>query len=190
MFRINRAIKTRPEVKEIIIFKDEHIQKIFGNLTGKNSNFMTAIYILFYTGLRSSDILTITSDRINLNQNLISYYSPKRKKYRTIPFHPELKPILEKRMSEVSGSLIEYNNLVNLGKAVKRYFKNLGLEDYYTARTFRKTFITLCRSRFNMDASVVRELVGHEHGNTTDRYYNQINMNTIRKEFKKFRFRF
>lgn len=57
----------------------------------------------------------------------------------------------------------------------------------YSARTFRKTFITLCRSRYNMDASIVRELVGHEHGNTTDRYYNQIGIDAMKKELQKFK---
>ena len=66
--------------------------------------------------------------------------------------------------------------------------KEIGLSaKKYTARTFRKTFITLARSRYNMDASIVRELVGHEHGNTTDKFYNQISINAMRKELKKFK---
>ena len=52
----------------------------------------------------------------------------------------------------------------------------------YTARTFRKTFITLYRSRYDMDAPVVKELVGHEHGNTTDRYYNHISIKKMKNE--------
>lgn len=64
----------------------------------------------------------------------------------------------------------------------------LGLDGAeYTARTFRKTFITLCRSRYDMDESIVKELVGHEHGNTTDKYYNKISMNRMREELIKFR---
>ncbi len=38
-----------------------------------------------------------------------------------------------------------------------------------------------------MDASVVRELVGHEHGNTADKYYNQITVNKMKEELKKFK---
>ena len=56
----------------------------------------------------------------------------------------------------------------------------------YSARTFRKSFISLCRSKYNMDASVVMELVGHEHLNTTDRYYNKISFDVMRQELKKY----
>ncbi|MEJ2193998.1 MAG: hypothetical protein P8X73_03960 [Ignavibacteriaceae bacterium] len=38
-----------------------------------------------------------------------------------------------------------------------------------------------------MDASIVKELVGHEQGNTTDKYYNKISMNRMREELIKFR---
>ncbi len=37
-----------------------------------------------------------------------------------------------------------------------------------------------------MDESIVKELVGHEHGNTTDKYYNKISMNRMREELSKF----
>ena len=68
-----------------------------------------------------------------------------------------------------------------------RYLKDIKIyKRDYTARTFRKTFISLCRSRYNMDASIVRELVGHEHQNTTDRYYNQISIERMKEELKKF----
>jgi integrase len=72
-------VKTKPEIKEKIIFTDEDITTMFNNLESKNANFKTAIYLLFYSGLRSSDILTMTVDRVDLNDRIINYYSPKRK---------------------------------------------------------------------------------------------------------------
>ena len=189
MFRINRSVKTKPEVKDKIVFKDEHIKKILENLDGKNWNFKTAVLLLFYTGLRSSDVLSIRSDKIDIDKQVLNYYSPKRKKYRSIAFHKELVPVLMERMKQIGiGPLLDYENIENLGKAVHRYLIELHLDgNGYSARTFRKTFITLCRSRFGMDASIVRELVGHEHGNTTDRYYNSITEEAMRNELKKFK---
>jgi integrase len=187
-FKINKEVKTRPEVKEKIIFTDEAITAIFKNLKLKNSNFQTTVYILFYTGLRSSDILSINANNVDLKNKIIHYYSPKRKKFREVAFHKDLLASLKKRIKEVKvGRLLDYNNIENLGRAIKRYLaKDLKITEHYTARTFRKTFITLCRSRYNMDASVVRELVGHEQGNTTDKYYNQVSIDTMREELKKF----
>jgi integrase len=37
-----------------------------------------------------------------------------------------------------------------------------------------------------MDASIVHELVGHEHSNTTDKYYNQISIERMKVELEKF----
>ena len=37
-----------------------------------------------------------------------------------------------------------------------------------------------------MAASIVRELVWHEHSNTTDKYYNQISIERMKAELEKF----
>ena len=97
-------------------------------------------------------------------------------------------PVLKKRIKEVKvDKLLDYSNYGNLGRAIKRYLaEDLEITEQYSARTFRKTFITLCRSRYNMDASVVREIVGHEQGNTTYKYYNQISIDRMKEELKKF----
>lgn len=189
LFKINKEVKTRPEVKEKIIFSDEDIKLIFENLKSKNLNFKTLVYLAFYTGLRSSDIINIKAKSIDMKERVLQYYSPKRKRYREIPFHIDLIGVLKEQSKRVDdGPILNYARPENLGRAIERYFIKLGIKHKgYSARTFRKTFITLCRSRYYIDASVVRELVGHEHGNTTDRYYNQINIDVMKKELKKFK---
>jgi integrase len=212
MFKINREVRTKPEIKEKTILSVKDTKSIFEKLEakesgdvpekisekprtkkskedlGKNSNFKTLVYLAYYTGLRSSDMLTITVERVNLEKGELSYYSPKRKRYREIPLHQELLPILKERIKEVkTGPILNYKSIENLGKAVVRYFKDIGLDGKgYTARTFRKTFITLARA-CGMDASIVRELVGHEHQSTADRYYNKIEMKVLKKELLKFK---
>jgi integrase len=188
MFKINRAVKTKPEIKEKIVIADSDIDTIFSNLNTKTQNFKTAIYLLFYTGLRSSEILTIETKDVDLNNLIINYYSPKAKLYRQIPFHQELAPILQSRLEKVpNGKIIKYSSVEILNRAFTRYLHRLGLDGAgYTARTFRKTFITLCRCKYNMDETIVKELVGHIHENTTDKYYNKISMNRMREELSKF----
>lgn len=189
MFKINRDVKTKAEVKEKIVFRDEDIKIIFDNLATKNDNFRLTVYLLFYTGLRSSDILNIERGKVDLKNRSLSYYSPKRKKFREVAFHADLLPVLTVALNgKATGKLINYNCVENINKAFNRYLdkiKLLGRD--YSARTFRKTFITLCRTRYNMDASVVKELVGHEHTNTADRYYNNISLERMKEELNKFR---
>jgi integrase len=132
--------------------------------------------------------MTINVEDIDLQNRIMKYYSPKRKKFREIAFHERLVPILRKRIKEVKqGLILNYNNTENFGRAIRRYMEVLDFEDKeYSARTFRKSFISLCRSKYQMDASVVMELVGHEHRNTTDRYYNKISFDAMKKELKKY----
>ena len=59
MFKINRQVKTRAEIKPIIHFSDKDLKTIFEGLKSKNENFQMLIRLLFYTGLRSSDLLSI-----------------------------------------------------------------------------------------------------------------------------------
>ena len=189
MFKINSEVKTRPEMKEKIIFNDEDLTVIQKELKQKNSNFRTALNLLMYTGLRSSDILSIQKSDIDLKNQILKYYSPKRKKHREVAFHKKLIPILKSRMAETTDEkLLEYCKVEHLGRAVTKYFKDIGIDGRaYTARTFRKTFISLSRSRFDIDASIVMELVGHEPLNTTDRFYNKISIEKMKLELEKFR---
>lgn len=189
MFRINKDVRTRAELKEKITFTDEDITAIFSNLNKKNPNFQTAIYTLFYTGLRPTGIFTITAESINLKERILRYYSPKGDRFWEIPFHKDLTKVFKKRISEVQqGPLVRYARTEALGYQMSKYLEKIKLDGKkYSARTFRKTFITLCRNRFNIDASIVRQLVGHKHGNTTDRYYNEIDIKTMRDALDKFK---
>ena len=179
MFKVNRDVKPKKEIKEKIIFHDEDICKIFQEIEKmklkKNDSLKTLVYIAFYTGLRSSDMLTITADKIDLKNRELKYYSPKRKIHRSIAFHKDLVPILKDSIEAVGeGKLLNYSQTEAIGKALRRFYNGIGIDNKgYVARTFRKTFITLCR-RYRMDASIVAELVGHEHQSTADRFYNKI----------------
>lgn len=163
------------------------VEYIIENLNDKNSNFKTLVYLAFYTGLRPYDMLSIRVEDIDLEEGELRYYSPKRKKHRAIAFHLELKPILQERINEVKkGNLLNYNSVENHGRAAVRYFKDLGIYDKgYTAKTFRKTFITLCK-RLGMDSSIIAELVGHELKSTADRFYNNITLDVMKRELEKF----
>lgn len=186
-FKINRDVKPKPEIKEKIVFDAKDLRKVFDGLKTKNAYLKTFVYLAFYTGLRSTELLSLTVDRVNLEKMEMTYASPKRKTFRTVPIHKELEPILKARIAELKeGQLIGYNNVENLAQAFRKYRKELGMTTPYTPRTFRKTFITLARS-YGMDATVVAELVGHEHTTTADRYYNQISMPVLAKELRKYK---
>lgn len=192
MFKINKDVKPKKEIKEKIVFSDKDINLIFSSLNSyeleKTNQFKPLLYLAFYTGLRSSDLLTITSAKIDLDKREMKYYSTKRKVYLTIAFHKKLTPIHKQRIEEIGeGQLPQNSTVKNLGRAITRYLEQIGIRQKgYTARTFRKTFITLSRN-YKMDPSIVAELKGHEHQSTADKFYNRIDHELMLSELEKFK---
>lgn len=189
MFKINRDVKPKPEVVEKIIIDYEDLALIFHmlSLLNKNQNFKNTLTILYYTGLRASDVLSLKTEDVNVKENTIKYYSPKKKIFREVAFHPDLASLFVSiKQSKESGKVIEYENVESLQRAIRRYFNTLGLMDKkYTSRSFRKTFITIAKKR-GMDESTVKELVGHAHTSVTDKFYNKIDTEQMNNELKKY----
>jgi integrase len=189
MFKINRDVKPKLEIGEKIIIGLEDLAVIFSMLdkAKKSESFKTLIAVLYYTGLRASDLISIKVEDINLRGCLLKYYSPKRKVNREIAFHRDLLPIFKRIKEEhPEGKLLDYKNGESLQRAISRYFDVIDLKDRkYTSRSFRKTFITIARKN-GMDESVVKELVGHAHTSTTDRFYNKIDTDQMSKELLKY----
>lgn len=187
MFKINRDVKPKREVKEKITFTEEDLKKIFSNLEAKDDNFKALVYVAAFTGLRSSDLLSIEKKKINIKDRELYYFSPKRKVWRKIGFHKALIPVIERQIAKGNdGKLLSYTLIESVNRAFTRYFQSIGIAgNGYTARTFRKTFITLC-SKSDMNHSIIRELVGHEAADTTDRFYKSISVVDMNKELEKF----
>lgn len=177
MFILNKDVTFKPEVKEIITFATEDITKILTGLKDKNSNFRTTVYLLLYTGLRPSDIYNLQVENIDMESQTLQYYSPKTKSHFTIPFHPDIIPILKTRISEATtGRLLNYESVKNMGKAFSRYLEDLDITAKpYNLRTFRKTFITTAHE-CGLDLATVAKLAGHFKITTTEKYYNRLSL--------------
>ena len=97
----------------------------------------------FASPIRFEPISQEIIDKIYLVNSRVCYYSPKRKKYRDIPFHSVLTEILLSMLEETTSSkLIDYKIVENLRRAVSRHFVEIGINDTgYIPRTSRKRFI-------------------------------------------------
>lgn len=190
-FTINRNCLIRQEVKPIITFSKSDIATFFENLSVKNTNFKTTMNLLFYTGLRPSDIYKIKVEDIDFEQNQLKYYSTKTKEHFIVPFHKDLRSILKQRCQEVkAGNLLHYANINNIGKAFRRYLKSINLNDKnYNLRTFRKSFIT-CAHDSGTDLATVSKLVGHSNITTTAKYYNKLSVRKKAEELNKIKLSF
>lgn len=185
-FILNRDLQHSIEKKEPRIFTDEDRIEIINNLDDKTSNFRILIYMLMYTGFRPSDILTITAERIDLEEQTVKFYSPKTGKWFNQAFHEILKPLLAERIKEVGeGKLFSYAEEKNAGLAFRRYIKQIGLQDRgYTLRTFRKDFISRGQAA-GIPIAEMSKLVGHSDIRTTRDYYTYFETEHMHKQLKK-----
>lgn len=185
MFKVNKDVVPRAEIKDVIVFSDDDLIKIFNGLKEKNLNFKALVNLAYYSGLRSSDLLTISVEKTKLEEGYLNYYAKKIKKWRSVPFHKALSSILKQLVEKrKSGLLLDYGNVVNMNRAFNRYLIALGLDKKgYSMRTFRKTFIT--NASINMDLSTVSKLVGHQQINTTAKYYTKIDQQRQKDQLDK-----
>jgi integrase len=189
VFKINKNLKPKPEIKEIVVFKKEHIKKIMKGLEKKNSNFRTIMLLMIYTGLRPSDILKAKVEDIDIEDMMLKYYSTKSKRYLRVPLHDDLEESLLKRIDEVrTGRIFNYSTIGEIGKAFRRFLDDLELKGKgYNLRTFRKHFATLA---YESDVSLMSaaKLLGHKNISTTMKYYTNANQKKLSKDVNKLKF--
>ncbi|NPV10594.1 MAG: tyrosine-type recombinase/integrase [Ignavibacteria bacterium] len=186
IFKLNSDVTYKPEVKQVIIFSLSDLELMLSRLEEKNDNFKTTFYLLLFTGLRPSDIINIKTEDIDFDHKLLRYYSPKTRTYNIIPIHEDLVPLLKHRCEQITnGRLIDYATIGEMGKAMRRFFKSLGLDKKgYDLRTFRKTYISLLYMN-NVDLASAKRLVGHKELKTTEKYYTVFSADKLRNELSK-----
>jgi len=137
--------------------------------------------LLYYTGIRKSELLNLNWTDINLSKSFIIIRRGKGGKDRLIPLHKEVTRLLdlylEKRLPLKTEALIigEQGRRLCKGSFVnllKMYFAISGLKRKgYTAHSFRHSFATHLVEA-GVDLFKVQRLMGHASLDTTKIYIN------------------
>jgi integrase len=189
VFKLNKNLKPKTEIKEIIVFKKEDLELILNELKTKNNNFRTVISLMIYSGLRPSDVYKIKVEDIDLDELSMTYYSQKLSKWCKAYLHNDLKEIILERINEVkSGLLFEYTDYKNIGKAFRRYLEELNLnEKGYNLRTFRKHFATAAWE-YDVNVTSTSRLLNHQNISTTIKYYTNASQKKLTEDINKIKF--
>ena len=123
-------------------------------------------WIMYYTGMRPSEVLRLEQKDIDLKSDTILVRLSKTKRFRVIPIHPKLKKLLADKRSRLD--LISINK--HLKSALRHALTRLGLPEYaLTPYQFRHTFATQVLSE-TKDLRAVQQLLGHTDIKTTTVY--------------------
>ncbi|MEE9119060.1 MAG: tyrosine-type recombinase/integrase [Calditrichia bacterium] len=158
---------------------------------------MTILSMLYYTGVRASELCELTLDSVNLSEDyLFVSFSKTEKGNRRIPIHNDFKKILDTYIQarinknytheylfvNKQGRKMEYRTLLNV-------VKNLVADSYVNSKTachaFRRGFITQVY-RAKRDIVLCQILAGHASIETTRGYI--ANLEEHVKEFQEVTF--
>jgi len=137
--------------------------------------------LLYYTGIRKSELLNLNWTDLNLSKSIIIIRSGKGNKDRLIPIHKNVSQLLDSYLEErlplkvealITGSrgkrlcVNSFQNLLNMYLEISGLKKN-----GYSAHSFRHSFAThLVES--GVDIFKVQKLLGHASLDTTRIYIN------------------
>jgi len=146
-----------------------------------NTRDKLVLSLLYYTGIRKSELLNLNWTDINLSKSSVIIRRGKGGKDRLIPLHKEVTRLLDKYLDKrlplktdaliigEQGRRMSNCSFVNL---LKMYFTLSGLKRKgYTAHSFRQTFATHLVEA-GVDLFKVQKLLGHASLDTTKIYIN------------------
>ncbi|ACZ01657.1 tyrosine-type recombinase/integrase [Streptobacillus moniliformis] len=174
------------------IFDDNIVKSLWLDYENNNSNEYVAIFlILFYTGMRTRDILNLKNQNIFLNERyFITGSKTKAGRNRKIPMHHLIFPIIKQHYSKEKEYLFENITSDNLRVKFKNKIYDLSQREYnnINLHSIRHTFITKMQRLKDVKASLIKTIVGHSHSNITDDVYTHYSVKDMRDAVNKLKY--
>ena len=181
-----RTITGPKKPKRIPQFIDEKdMDKLFSQLEEQTDDFnivraRTIIYILYLTGLRASELLSLDDNMIDFVNKEIKV-TGKRNKQRIIPFAQELQDVVCSYLALRDEKIERIDNALFVGNKGKRLtygqLRKIVKENLSLVSTMKKLSPHLLRHTFatsmlNHDANLesIQKLLGHQSLNATEIY--------------------
>ena len=193
----HKALKT--DTKVALPFSQEEIQRLLasdffpGDYTGVLQR--TVIQLLYYTGVRRSELIDLQLQDINFSEGLMKVLG-KRKKERLLPLLPEIKAQLlyfleqQKKHQIPRGS--DYFFITSQGKklseafvyeTVKTYLSKVSTKTKRSPHVLRHSFATHLLDQ-GADLNAIKDLLGHSSIAATQ-HYTHSSMKKIQEVYKK-----
>ena len=155
-------------IKKIVIqesprqsFTPEEVERII--LYSKGEEIYPAVLTAIYSGMRKTELFTLTWASIDLKQRVFTLSQTKSRKVRRIPIHPVVYAVLE-AITPKEGLVFKS---INSRRILKRIFRNAVVSGGW--HHFRHTFCThLLRN--GADLKTVCALAGHSAITITSKY--------------------
>lgn len=153
-------------------FTNEDIRNIFAY--DYPQNIRDIFKIAAYTGMRVSEIISLTNESIKIDENEIQYFDILKSKtksgIRTVPIH---KDILDDVLKMKFPLIPEKSDNASQKEILRELYRVIDKESTKSTHTFRGTFLSKCINNFPHLILPIKAIVGHSQGNnilTVDDY--------------------
>jgi integrase/recombinase XerD len=179
---IDAELVKRPRIpkKQVEYLTEEELKKFFQSVWGKarkDYRFRAFLAVLFATGCRISEALSIKTEEIDFKKREV-FIIGKGKKRRKIYFNRWSVRCIKKYLkTRTDGNELLFVSLKNTkwdrcdaGRTFRYYLKNSGLKKHASAHTIRHSFATHLL-RKGVGLGHIQVLLGHSDIQTTSRHY-------------------
>jgi len=126
------------------------------------------LLMLFYTGVRVSELVNLKKSDIMLNEGFIKVYG-KGGKERIVPIPSFLIKELEEYLKGVNGEKLFDISTRQVERIVKKYAEKAGIKKKVTPHVLRHSLATLLLTN-GIDIRYIQEILGHSSISTTQIY--------------------
>lgn len=179
-------------------FSDEEMQILWDNIDKKN--YIDVVLIQCYSGWRPQELGLIKLENVDLENGIfIGGMKTPAGIDRTVPIHPRIKHLVEKRYKEAvdlgSDYLINCTDThthrsslkLTYDKYRQRFIKirdELNLNSNHRAHDGRMHFITMAK-KYGVDEYAIKYMVGHAINDVTEKIYTQRETEWFKSEIEK-----
>jgi len=185
---IGKGVRPKKAMKNIICFDPLDLDKIFKEAKLRNEKYYLAFKLFLLTGQRPGDVLKLQIRDIDFHRKILYFRVHKTSNEFKFPIYGKLEQFLRdemkiSEMSERDSLLFPDLTVLGAGEAFRKIKKVLGFTkpQYYTLKTFRKSFATEI-SRMGMTIQEVQALLDHKSTSTTLRYYADVKAEELKNK--------
>lgn len=179
----------RTQVK--VPFTSEEVNKLWE--VEKELPFADMILVGLYSGFRPVELTMIKTSDVHLSEGyIIGGTKTRAGTNRTVPIHPKIKGIIEKRCNENNEYLFSDYNMFEREVCSLTYEKYRGrfekvmksLKLKHTPHETRHSFITQAK-QCHVDDYMLKRIIGHEIRDVTEKVYTHRTIDELSKEIAK-----
>jgi len=168
------------------IFTDEEVQTLW---THQGEPCVDETLFMLYTGMRVTEMLTLTCDKINLKDGTIQYgMKTAAGKNRIVPIHDDIMPVIERHMSDsflfdswsdLDGEKARYNRF---RKEFDKKLSELGMKHntHECRHTFRSKLDSAEANKVCIDL-----IMGHKSADVGERVYTHKTVKELKEAISK-----